>query len=90
MEVSGGKSDSAVFVGFGPLPQADYVVAVLLEEAGFGGSAAAPVARRVLETLALERLEEAVPALERADLTSVQASSPSQARCPVSPGVDRI
>lgn len=54
-----GKSDSSVFVGFGPLPQPRYLVAVLLEESGFGGEAAAPVVRRILEAVALDRIPEA-------------------------------
>ena len=44
--------DTALFVSYGPLPQPKYVVAVVMEESGFGGSAAAPVARRVWEGLA--------------------------------------
>ncbi len=70
VEVSGGKSDTAAFVGFGPVNSADYVVAVLLEESGFGGSAAAPVARQVLESLAQETVEEVESEIERLDLDS--------------------
>ncbi|MDP9442222.1 MAG: penicillin-binding protein 2 [Actinomycetota bacterium] len=44
-----GKQDSALFAAFGPVSNPQYAIAVVLEEAGFGGSAAAPVARRVLE-----------------------------------------
>lgn len=47
-----GKQDTAVFVAFAPVERPRYVVAVVMEEAGFGGAAAAPVARRVLEGLA--------------------------------------
>jgi penicillin-binding protein 2 len=46
------KQDTALFVAFAPADNPQYVVAVVMEEAGFGGSAAAPVARRVLEKLA--------------------------------------
>ena len=63
-----GKADSAVFVGIGPLPRPDYVVAVLLEESGFGGEAAAPVTRRVLEAIALDRIPEAPTVLPRQDM----------------------
>ena len=45
------KEDSAVFVAWAPRHDPRYVVAVVMEEAGFGGEAAAPVARRVLEAL---------------------------------------
>ena len=49
-----GKADSAWFVGFGPVkPQEPprYVFSVLLEESGFGGRLAAPVAAFVLNDL---------------------------------------
>jgi penicillin-binding protein 2 len=47
-----GKQDTAVFVGFGPANNPQYVVAVFMEEAGFGGAVAAPVARRIFDGLA--------------------------------------
>ena len=47
-----GKQDTALFVAFAPANDPQYVVAVVMEEAGFGGSAAAPVARRILEGIA--------------------------------------
>jgi penicillin-binding protein 2 len=45
------KEDSAVFVAWAPQHDPRYVVAVVMEEAGFGGDAAAPVARRIFEAL---------------------------------------
>ena len=45
------KEDSAVFVAWAPKHDPRYVVAVVMEEAGFGGEAAAPVARRIFEAL---------------------------------------
>jgi penicillin-binding protein 2 len=45
-----GKQDTAVFVGFGPLPAPKYVVAIVIEEGGFGRQAAAGV-RRMFEGL---------------------------------------
>ena len=47
-----GKQDSALFAAFAPADHPQYAISVVLEEAGFGGSAAAPVARRVLEGIA--------------------------------------
>lgn len=47
-----GKQDTAVFCAFAPVENPQYVVAVFMEEAGFGGAAAAPVARRILDGLA--------------------------------------
>jgi penicillin-binding protein 2 len=45
------KSDNALFAAFGPIANPRFVVVVVLEEAGFGGQAAAPVARRIFERL---------------------------------------
>lgn len=45
------KTDTSVFVAYGPDPGARYVVAAVLEESGFGSDAAAPVVRRILEGL---------------------------------------
>jgi penicillin-binding protein 2 len=60
------KGDTSVFVGITPpetlspeTPQ--YVVAVLVEEAGFGASVAAPIARRIIDAL---RGEEAADPVE--------------------------
>ncbi|MEO7837406.1 MAG: penicillin-binding protein 2 [Acidimicrobiales bacterium] len=47
-----GRQDTALFAAFAPVENPQYVVAVIMEEAGFGGSAAAPVARRILQGLA--------------------------------------
>ena len=45
------KQDTALFVGFGPTAAPQHVVAVVMEQSGFGASAAAPVARRVFGVL---------------------------------------
>ena len=47
-----GKQDTALFTAFAPAHDPQYVVTVVMEEAGFGAAAAAPVARRVLDGLA--------------------------------------
>src|SRR3954452_13402520 len=49
---AGNKQDTSLFVAYGPTPDPQYAVGVVMEEAGFGASAAAPVARRILESLA--------------------------------------
>lgn len=46
------KQDTALFVAYAPANNPQFVVAVVMEEAGFGGSSAAPVARRIFEGLA--------------------------------------
>lgn len=47
-----GKDDTAVFAAFGPAYDPQYVVVTMMEQSGFGGVAAAPVVRRILEPLA--------------------------------------
>ncbi|MBV8981771.1 MAG: penicillin-binding protein 2 [Acidimicrobiia bacterium] len=49
---AGNKQDTSLFVAFGPTTDPHYTVGVVMEESGFGASAAAPVARRILEALA--------------------------------------
>lgn len=46
------KHDTSLFVAYAPANDPQYVVAVVMEESGYGGSAAAPVARRIFEGLA--------------------------------------
>jgi len=59
----GGKQDTSLFTAYAPANAPRYVVAVVLEEAGLGASAAAPVARRVLEAIAVkEGISTAPPA----------------------------
>jgi penicillin-binding protein 2 len=43
--------DTSLFVGFGPVGSPKYVVAAVLEQSGFGAEAAAPVVRRMFESL---------------------------------------
>ena len=40
-----GKADTSVFVAFGPVGNAQYASAAILEESGFGADAAAPLVR---------------------------------------------
>lgn len=47
-----GKEDTSVFTCFAPADNPTYGVTVFEEEAGFGASGAAPVARRILEGIA--------------------------------------
>ncbi|MGH9165544.1 MAG: penicillin-binding protein 2 [Acidimicrobiales bacterium] len=46
------RQDTSLFAAFGPASNAQYAVAVVMEESGFGASAAAPVARRIFDVLA--------------------------------------
>jgi penicillin-binding protein 2 len=45
------KAPTAVFGAFGPAGAPQYAMSVLLEESGYGGSVAAPVARRLFDVL---------------------------------------
>ena len=53
------KQDTALFVGMAPAYDPRYVTAVVMEQAGFGASAAAPVSRRIFGQLS--GLEAATP-----------------------------
>jgi penicillin-binding protein 2 len=46
------KADTALFSAFGPAYSPEYQVTVVLEESGFGGTAAAPVARALFDVFA--------------------------------------
>jgi penicillin-binding protein 2 len=45
------KHDTALFAAFAPADNPQYAIAVVMEQAGFGGSAAAPVARRIFQSI---------------------------------------
>lgn len=53
-EKFGADADFALFAGYGPLPNPEYVAVVVLEEAGFGGNVAAPVVSAIFERIALD------------------------------------
>jgi len=46
-----GRADTALFVAVAPADHPQFVVAAVVEEAGFGSAVAAPIVRRVLEVL---------------------------------------
>lgn len=52
------KQDTALFAAFAPADSPQWAIAVVVEEAGFGGTIAAPVARRVFDAV-LGRADEA-------------------------------
>jgi penicillin-binding protein 2 len=69
--VSAAFRDHALFVCFAPYGNPEIVVAVILENAGHGGSAAAPVARKIIDTYF---------ALKKITLTQQQAQSAAEIR----------
>ncbi|MGZ0219452.1 MAG: penicillin-binding transpeptidase domain-containing protein, partial [Acidimicrobiales bacterium] len=64
-----GRADTSIFAAYGPTDNPGYgidideepsvAIAVVLEEAGFGSSAAAPVAARILERIATDTVDPA-------------------------------
>jgi len=50
--------DHAWFVGFAPYRDPVFVIGVLVEHGGSGGSAAAPIARRILERIYIEGIHK--------------------------------
>jgi penicillin-binding protein 2 len=49
----GGKASSSVFAGFAPAENPRYSWAIIVEEGGYGSAVSAPIARRILEPIAL-------------------------------------
>ncbi|MDQ4090232.1 MAG: penicillin-binding protein 2 [Actinomycetota bacterium] len=56
-----GKFDTSLFTAYAPADSPRYVISVVMEEAGLGASAAGPVARRVLEGIAVKEGISAAP-----------------------------
>ncbi len=56
-----GKADTSLFAAYGPTNRGEpeIAIAVVLEESGFGSSAAAPITRAILEPLATDSLPRA-------------------------------
>ncbi len=50
------KGDTSWFVGVAPATAPEYVVVVMVEEGGFGGDIAAPIARQIFEKLYADRI----------------------------------
>ncbi len=70
-----GRADNSLFVGYGPtgsrtfgtsLNEPEYVVAVILEEAGFGSRNAAPMVARIFSAIANDDVAPALSESERA------------------------
>ena len=76
-----GRADNSMFVGFGPSGSAsfgtavktpEYVVAVVLEEAGFGSQIAAPMVARIFDQIARDDVPRAATQTEVDDFYSVE------------------
>ena len=75
-----GRADNSMFVGFGPSGSAtygtavrapEYVVAVVLEEAGFGSAVAAPMVARIFDQISREDIARATTQSEVDEFYSV-------------------
>jgi len=82
------REDTAIFAGVAPLGDPRYAVVVLLEEAGFGGDAAAPAARAIFEELHRAELEDAA-ALEEETPTEPEPTEP-ELDCSATALIDRF
>ncbi|MGH2684371.1 MAG: penicillin-binding transpeptidase domain-containing protein, partial [Actinomycetota bacterium] len=73
--------DNAVFVAFGPAYAPQWVVAVVLEQAGFGATAAAPLARTVFDAVAgqvpIEKVQPVPPLVGLVDPGPVADAAPT-------------
>jgi penicillin-binding protein 2 len=58
--------DHSWFIAFAPAEAPQIAVAVLVENGGFGASAAAPIARQIMDAYLLPRLPKAAPAADDA------------------------
>jgi len=86
--------DHAWFVAFAPVEDPEIVVAVLVEHGGHGGSAAAPLAKAVMETYfakhaAEERAGEGSVDVEGHNLEAQRASAQVQVTETIHPSEDR-
>ncbi len=62
-----GKADYALFAGYGPVANPRYSVAVIMEQSGFGGQAAAPAARAMFDYMLAD-----VPVPERQPFSELE------------------
>jgi penicillin-binding protein 2 len=74
------KAPTAVFGAYGPATDAQFAISVFLEEAGYGGSVAAPVARRLFDVLRDPFLRPPAPVGGRFEVLGTLAPSTGDVR----------
>ncbi len=74
------KAPTAVFGAYGPANGARFAISVLLEESGYGGSVAAPVARRLFDVLRDPSLLPPAPAAGRFEILPTLAPDAGEVR----------
>ncbi|QGG95706.1 penicillin-binding protein 2 [Actinomarinicola tropica] len=52
-----GRASNSLFAGWAPAHDPEYAIAVVVEEGGYGSRVAAPIARRILEPIALREID---------------------------------
>jgi penicillin-binding protein 2 len=72
-----GQADNSLYVAYGPSNQPAYVVAAVLERAGFGADAAGPVVREVFETIVALPGDDATTPPEPDPVPTTPSSVPS-------------
>ena len=60
------KRDHALYIAFAPVEKPKYALALIVENGGFGATAAAPIARQALDYLMINKWPEGVPAWKTA------------------------
>ncbi len=88
------KRDHAWFIAYAPADDPKIAIAVLIENGGFGGAAAAPIARKVLDAYLLgpdapgdPKKPAAAPAHAAAEIPKVTSTTPRGAAAP-DPGIN--
>jgi penicillin-binding protein 2 len=74
--------DHALFIAFAPAEQPRIAVAVIAEHAGHGGSAAAPIARQVMDQYLLGEIQYQVPPPPGTAPAAARATAPAAASTP--------
>ena len=79
----------ALFIGFAPAEDPQIAVAVAVEGGGYGGSTAAPIARKIFDAWLLGKLPDGVEPLDAAPAPASCAGAGAAAEAGCTPATDR-
>jgi penicillin-binding protein 2 len=84
--------DHALFTAFAPADEPKIALAIIVENAGFGGQSAAPIARRVLDYWLLNQYpsKEDILAVQKAQVTTPIGKPRTAAEFPWPPGSPEV
>ncbi|NMM14712.1 MAG: penicillin-binding protein 2 [Rhodoferax sp.] len=84
--------DHALFTAFAPADEPKIALAIIVENAGFGGQSAAPIARRVLDYWLLNQYpsKEDIQAVQKAQVTTPIGKPRTAAEFPWPPGSPEV